>query len=192
LVSGTLRVCEAGMVFRQPKVDEKESVNWQTGEQPGMSEFCALGKTSDPETILPSALFLLKMKNKLSSIRQENNRKPISKIYLTGFCLILALPLLSLPPLFDPPDWGKTIIFRIIVSVLALLFGYQILFKKIVIDFCFNWHKSADREFYCLLPYSSATGCLRRSPSISTTACGALLIAPAEWSIFFSCLPMRH
>ena len=48
-------------------------------------------------------------------------------VYLIGFFLILALPLLSLPPWFSPPDWGKTIIFRSILSVLIFIFLYQIL-----------------------------------------------------------------
>ncbi|MFH0792057.1 MAG: O-antigen ligase family protein [bacterium] len=82
------------------------------------------------------------MKNKLSSTHRQINDQIVSKIYLAGFCLILALPLLSIPPTFDPPDWGKTIVFRTIVSLLALFLGYQILFKKIAVDFHFNWHKS--------------------------------------------------
>ncbi len=50
-------------------------------------------------------------------------------VYLIGFCLILALPLLNLPPWFSPPDWGKTIVFRIILSILIFLFIWQILSK---------------------------------------------------------------
>jgi len=48
-----------------------------------------------------------------------------NRFYLIGFLLILALPLLSLPPWFSPPDWGKTIVFRIILSVLIFFFLYQ-------------------------------------------------------------------
>lgn len=51
-------------------------------------------------------------------------------IYFLGFCLILALPLLNLPPWFSPPDWGKTIVLRVVLSVLIFLFIYQLLFKK--------------------------------------------------------------
>ena len=51
-------------------------------------------------------------------------------VYLVGFFLILALPLLNLPPWFSPPDWGKTIIFRIVLSILIFLFIYQLLFSK--------------------------------------------------------------
>lgn len=47
--------------------------------------------------------------------------------YLSGFFLILSLPLLNLPPWFSPPDWGKTIVFRIVFSILFFLFIYQVL-----------------------------------------------------------------
>jgi len=59
------------------------------------------------------------------------NQRPKSNnlqwLYLVGFFLILALPLLNLPPWFSPPDWGKTIVFRIVLSVLIFIFLYQIL-----------------------------------------------------------------
>ena len=51
-------------------------------------------------------------------------------VYLVGFFLILALPLLNLPPWFSPPDWGKTIVFRIVLSSLIFLFIYQLLLSK--------------------------------------------------------------
>ena len=51
-------------------------------------------------------------------------------VYLVGFFLILALPLLSLPPWFSPPDWGKTIVFKIILSILIFAFLWQTLSKK--------------------------------------------------------------
>lgn len=42
-------------------------------------------------------------------------------LLLTGIFIILLLPLLNLPPYFSPPDWGKSIAFRLIF--LALLAG---------------------------------------------------------------------
>jgi len=51
-------------------------------------------------------------------------------IYLTGIFLILALPLLNLPPWFSPPDWGKTIIFRVVMTIMILVFIWQILSEK--------------------------------------------------------------
>ena len=65
------------------------------------------------------------MKNKHSS-SQKNQP---SRLFLIGVFLILALPLLNVPPWFSPPDWGKTIVFRIINSILIFLFVYQILYR---------------------------------------------------------------
>ena len=48
-------------------------------------------------------------------------------VFWLGIFIILALPLLNLPPWFSPPDWGKTIVFRIVLSVLIFLFLCQIL-----------------------------------------------------------------
>jgi len=60
-----------------------------------------------------------------------NSKFPISnKIYLIGFFLILTLPILNWPPWFSPPDWGKTIVFRIILSILVFVFLYENLSKK--------------------------------------------------------------
>jgi len=54
------------------------------------------------------------------------NNKPQAQnkfyyFYLIGFFLILALPLLAVTPWFHPAAWGKTIIFRIIISILVFL-----------------------------------------------------------------------
>ena len=57
----------------------------------------------------------------------QNNLK---WIYLAGIFIILTLPLWNLPPWFSPPDWGKTIVFKIVLSVLLFLLAYQILFQK--------------------------------------------------------------
>jgi len=50
--------------------------------------------------------------------------------YLIGFFLILALPLLAVPPWFHPAAWGKTIIFRIIISILIFVFIWRALTPK--------------------------------------------------------------
>lgn len=65
----------------------------------------------------------------------EINDKNVEKnklnwVYLTGFFIILALPILIIPPYFFPPDWGKTIVFRSIMAILLFLFAYQFLFRK--------------------------------------------------------------
>jgi len=51
-------------------------------------------------------------------------------LFWIGFFVILLSPLLNLPPWFSPPDWGKTIIFRSILSILLFVFLWQILNTK--------------------------------------------------------------
>jgi len=67
-------------------------------------------------------------------------------LYLAGFFLILALPLLNLPPWFSPSDWGKTIVFRIILPILIFLFIWQILFQKSDNRFSTIWKNILDRK----------------------------------------------
>ena len=62
-----------------------------------------------------------------SSINPYN---PFRRLYLIGFFLILSLPLLNLPPWFSPPDWGKTVVLRIVTSCLLFLFLWQIASAK--------------------------------------------------------------
>ncbi len=79
-------------------------------------------------------------------------------IYLIGFLIILSLPLLNLPPWFAPPDWGKTVVFRIILSILVFIFTYQVLFEKnqsqksLIINF---WHKVKNRRNKIFWPFWS-------------------------------------
>jgi len=65
---------------------------------------------------------------KINDKNVEENK--LNWVYLTGFFIILALPLLAIPPYFFPPDWGKTIVFRSIMAILLFLFAYQFLFRK--------------------------------------------------------------
>jgi len=58
-----------------------------------------------------------------------NIKKILSTLILLGFFAIVALPLLSLPPSFSPPAWGKTVVFKILLSVLIFLFFWLILQK---------------------------------------------------------------
>ncbi len=51
-------------------------------------------------------------------------------LYLIIISLIMTLPLLNLPPWFSPPDFGKTIIFRILLAIFLFLFISETLIKK--------------------------------------------------------------
>lgn len=62
------------------------------------------------------------MKDNIKTSLSENK---FYRIYLAGFFLILALPLLAGPLFFSPPDWGKTTVFRSILAILIFLFIYQ-------------------------------------------------------------------
>lgn len=62
-------------------------------------------------------------------------QKTIYRLYLAGFSIILALPILPLPftwwaGYLTPPDWGKTIIFKIVFSLILLLFFYEFLWRR--------------------------------------------------------------
>jgi putative inorganic carbon (HCO3(-)) transporter len=63
------------------------------------------------------------MENKLT-----NNK--LNWVYLSGLFLIVCLPLLSIPPFFHPADWGKSIVFKIIFSLLLLIFCRQMLYHQ--------------------------------------------------------------
>ncbi|MFA5878072.1 MAG: O-antigen ligase family protein [Candidatus Staskawiczbacteria bacterium] len=51
-------------------------------------------------------------------------------VYIVGFLLISTLPFWAIPPLLHPAAWGKTIIFRIILSILIFFVIYQIIYRR--------------------------------------------------------------
>ncbi len=61
---------------------------------------------------------------------KNNIQNKLYWVYLGGIFLILTLPLLSAPPLFHPAPWGKSIVFRIIFSILLFIFLGEILFSN--------------------------------------------------------------
>jgi len=63
-------------------------------------------------------------------MENNNTRGRFYWIYLVGFLVISSLPLWAVPPLLHPAPWGKTIIFRIILSILIFCFVYQISYRK--------------------------------------------------------------
>ncbi len=64
----------------------------------------------------------------MDKINENNNG--LRFLQLIGFYIILALPILLIPPYFFPADWGKAIVFRSILSILLFTFAYQFLYKK--------------------------------------------------------------
>ena len=74
--------------------------------------------------------------------------------YLVGFFLILALPLLSFPPWFSPPDWGKTVVFRIIFSILIFFFIWQLLNREISAKEIKNKFKSVTLPLSLLIAFA--------------------------------------
>lgn len=54
----------------------------------------------------------------------------MSKLYKIGLFIILVLPILAWPPYFFPPEWGKAIVFRIVFSIILLVFIWQIIFEN--------------------------------------------------------------
>ena len=55
----------------------------------------------------------------MTKINEKHNK--LNWLYSIGFFIILALPILTLPPYFFPPDFAKTLIFRSIMAI--MLFG---------------------------------------------------------------------
>lgn len=63
----------------------------------------------------------------------KNNPLSGNKLYrnfFIGFLIVLFLPFVNLQPWLSPTDWGKTIILRIVMSILIFLFIKQLLYKK--------------------------------------------------------------
>lgn len=78
------------------------------------------------------------------------------KIYLYGIFFILVLPWVNIQPLFSPPAWGKTILFRMVFSFLLFLFLKQIISQEVKLNFSkifrntFFWLLAGLTFFYTL------------------------------------------
>ena len=82
---------------------------------------------------------------------KDNTQNPSYWIYLAGFYLIV-LQILNVFSIWSiPHDWGKSISFRIIFSVLIFLFLWQIVSKKISISYLESKIKSSSVLIYLLL-----------------------------------------
>lgn len=90
---------------------------------------------------------------KRNSLPQGGKTILSSWISFGGILVITALPLLNLPPWFSPPDWGKTIVFRIIFSSIIAFLVFQILFRKEVPHFIFNLKAIFQKNWRENLPF---------------------------------------
>ncbi|MSU54271.1 MAG: tetratricopeptide repeat protein [Candidatus Staskawiczbacteria bacterium] len=63
--------------------------------------------------------------------RMENNHYKTMAywVYLGGFGLIFLLPFVNFPPLLSPAAWAQSILFKIIFTVLIIVFIAELLFK---------------------------------------------------------------
>jgi O-antigen ligase/tetratricopeptide (TPR) repeat protein len=89
------------------------------------------------------------MKNNNQTISQNK----ISSLFFYGICLILFLPIVVLPPAFQPSVWSRVILFRIILTVLISVFLFKFLYKK---EFIFSVPKIKNRDyipFFILLAF---------------------------------------
>jgi hypothetical protein len=63
-------------------------------------------------------------------------------LYFSGIYIILCLPLLSWGAIFNPPDWGKNIIFRSITAIMLFVFLWKNWGKINVSSFFENFKKN--------------------------------------------------
>lgn len=53
-----------------------------------------------------------------------------NNLFFWGICSILFLPIIILPPTFQPADWSRALLFRIIMAILISLLFFKFLYKK--------------------------------------------------------------
>ncbi|MSU54316.1 MAG: hypothetical protein EXS48_00550 [Candidatus Staskawiczbacteria bacterium] len=62
-------------------------------------------------------------------MKNNNYRDIFYWIYLIGFFAVLILPTVNVPPLFFPAAWGQSILFKIIFTIILVVFTAEILLK---------------------------------------------------------------
>ena len=68
----------------------------------------------------------------------NNNNLVLTKygsVFFWGISFILLLPIMLFPPHFQPSDWNRAMLFRIVLTGLAIFFLYKYSFKKEPIPF---------------------------------------------------------
>jgi len=76
---------------------------------------------------------------------------PLYWVYLAGFFLIIIQALNVIPFWSEPGDWGKSVVFRIISSVLLCLFIIQVISRKISLDYLRKKIRSISPFFISLM-----------------------------------------
>lgn len=125
-------------------------------------------------------------------------------IYKIGFYIILALPILNWSPWFYPADWGKTIIFRSILTILLFLFAFEFFYAKpepalpkilkipIILSLLLLFIVFLVASFFSVDPYFSFLGSPLRSGGFINFACYIafsvftfLIIKKEDWKKFW-------
>ncbi|MEK7080433.1 MAG: O-antigen ligase family protein, partial [Patescibacteria group bacterium] len=87
----------------------------------------------------------------------ENNnsvsQKKIRRLFFWGFCLILFLPIIILPPTFQPSSWSRAMLFRIILTLLVCFLFFKFFYKKEVSFPIPKWKNSAYLPFLTLAAF---------------------------------------
>lgn len=81
---------------------------------------------------------------------QKNYQDKMPALFIWGICFILVLPIIILPPSFQPSDWSRTALFRITLTLLASFLLFKYFYKK---DFSFSipkWNFSVYLPFLLL------------------------------------------
>lgn len=78
---------------------------------------------------------------------KDNNKHLINnKFIFWGICVILLLPVIVLPPTFQPSDWTRTILLRTILTILISFVLFKFFYKKECDIYLPKW------DFYSFLP----------------------------------------
>src|SRR3989344_7241010 len=66
------------------------------------------------------------MKNNDQNIINKKN----DRIFFWAMCIIIFLPIIILPPTFQPSDWSRIILFKLILTALVVFVGFKFFVKK--------------------------------------------------------------
>src|SRR3989344_4274053 len=70
-------------------------------------------------------------------------------------CFILLLPIMVLPPNFQPSDWSKSILFHLVLTTLISFIFYRFFYKKDLIISIPQWKNPVYKTIFALLGFYS-------------------------------------